>query len=182
MDIIEAVAVLFTLLAVILTVKDNILCWPFGIVGVIFYSVIFYNHNLLGDLVLQGVFLVQSILGWINWSKPKEELAISWLNKKQLGYLTTSTIILYMTTFCITSEYGGNMPFLDSAVMTLGVMATFLLVKKKIEAWILWIINDILLIVLFSSNGLDVSSYVYGLFLILASIGLWKWIKRTKVV
>lgn len=182
MNIIEIIAVLFTLLAVILTVKDNILCWPFGIVGVIFYSVIFYNHNLLGDLVLQGVFLVQSILGWVNWRKPKEELPISWLTNQQRGYLLNASVVLYMITFCLTSKYGGNMPFLDSAVMTISVMATFLLVKKKIEAWILWIINDILLIVLFTMNELDISSYVYGVFLILASIGLWKWIKSTKIV
>ena len=182
MNIIEIIAVLFTLSSVILTVKGNLLCWPTGIIGVSFYSIIFYNHNLLGDLALQGVFLVQSILGWVNWRKPKEELPISWLAKKQRGYLINASVVLYMITFCLTSKYGGTMPFLDSAVMTISIMATFLLVKKKIEAWILWIINDILLIVLFSMNGLDISSYVYGVFLILASIGLWKWIKSTKIV
>lgn len=181
MNIIEIIAVLFTLLSVILTVKGNILCWPTGLIGVTFYSIIFFQHNLLGDLFLQGIFVLQSILGWINWRKPKEELPISWLNKKQLVYLLSTSVVLYMITLYLTSKYGGNMPFLDSSVMTLSIMATFLLVKKKIEAWILWIINDILLITLFSLNGLDVSSYVYGLFLILASIGLWKWIKSTKV-
>lgn len=182
MNIIEIIAVLFTLLSVILTVKGNLLCWPIGIIGVAFYSIIFYNHNLLGDLVLQGVFLIQSILGWINWRKPKEELPISWLSNEVRGSLVTVMLLVYMLIFSITSNYGGNMPFLDSAVATLSIMATFLLVKKKIEAWILWIINDILLIILFSMNGLNISSYVYFIFLILASIGLWKWIKSTKIV
>lgn len=72
------------------------------------------------------------------------------------------------------------MPFLDSAVTTLSIMATFLLIKKKVEAWILWIINDILLIILFNMNGLDISSYVYFIFLILATTGLIRWIKQSQ--
>ena len=180
MNIIEIIAVLFTLLSVILTVKGNLLCWPASIIGVTFYSIIFYQHNLIGDLILQGVFLIQSVFGWINWRKPKEELPIGWLSKESRGTLTTIMLLIYMLTFSITSNYGGNMPFLDSSVTTLSIMATFLLVKKKIEAWILWILNDILLIILFSIHGLNISSYVYSLFLILASIGLWKWIKSTK--
>jgi nicotinamide mononucleotide transporter len=176
MNIVEIVAVLFTLLSVILTVKGNLLCWPSGIIGTIFYSIIFYEHNLLGELFLQGIFLIQCILGWVNWSKPKGELSISWLTRTQRGYLLNATIVTYMISFSLTSMYGGNMPFLDSSVMTLSIMATFLLVKKKIDAWILWIINDIILIILFSMNGLYISSYTYVLFLILASIGLWKWV------
>ncbi len=181
MNIIEIIAVLFTLLSVILTVKGNILCWPAGLIGVTFYSIIFYQHHLLGDLFLQGVFVIQSILGWINWRKPKEELPISFLNKKQLAYLISGIVVLYTITLYLTSRYGGNMPILDSSAMTLSIMATFLLVKKKVEAWVLWIINDIILITLFSLNGLNISSYVYFLFLILAVIGLRKWIKYTKI-
>lgn len=178
--IIETIAVLFTLLSVFLTVKGNILCWPMSLIGVTFYSIIFYQHNLFGDLFLQVVFFVQSILGWINWKKPKEELPISWIKRENLGYLVNSMLLLYMIIFTFSSNLGGHMPFLDSAVATLSITATFLLIKKKIEAWILWIINDILIIVLFSMNGLDISSYVYFIFLILATLGLIRWIKDSK--
>ena len=180
MNIIEIIAVTFTLLSVFLTVKGNILCLPMGIIGVTFYSIIFYQNNLFADLLLQGVFFVQSILGWINWKKPKEELPISWISEHNRGQLLNITLLLYMIVFVITSNLGGHMPFLDSAITTLSIMATFLLIKKKVEAWILWIINDILLIILFNMNGLDISSYVYFIFLILATTGLIRWIKQSQ--
>lgn len=181
MNIIEIIAVTFTLLSVFLTVKGNILCWPMSLIGVTFYSIIFYQHSLFADLFLQGVFFVQSIFGWINWKKPKSELPISWINKSHRGYYVTAIMMIYMLMFILTSELGGHMPFLDSSVTTLSIMATFLLIKKKIEAWILWIINDILIIFLFSMNGLDISSYVYFTFLILATTGLIRWIKDSKI-
>lgn len=180
MNWIEIVAVIFTLFSVILTVKGNILCWPMGIIGVTFYSMIFYQHNLLGDLALQGIFLLQSIIGWVNWRKPKEELSISWISKNGIYQLIPGMLLIFSLICLFITKYGGHMPFMDSAITTLSITATFLLIKKKIEAWILWIINDILLIILFSLNGLEISSYVYFIFLILASIGLWKWSKSIK--
>lgn len=180
MNIIEIIAVTFTLLSVFLTVKGNILCWPMSIVGVTFYSVIFYQNNLFADLLLQGVFFVQSILGWINWKKPKSELPISWIKPENRGRNINFLILTYMVMFIFANELGGHMPFLDSAVATLSITATFLLIKKKVEAWILWIINDILLIILFNMNGLDISSYVYFIFLILATTGLIRWIKQSQ--
>lgn len=178
--IIETIAVLSTLLSVFLTVKGNILCWPMSLIGVTFYSVIFYQNNLFADLLLQVIFFIQSILGWINWKKPKSDLPISWLKRESVWYLIGIMILIYLPIFIFASGIGGHMPFLDSMVATLSITATFLLIKKKIEAWILWIINDILLIILFNMNGLDISSYVYFIFLILATTGLIRWLKQSQ--
>lgn len=176
---IEIIAVIFTLIAVYLTVKGNILCWPMSIIGVTFYSIIFYQHSLYGDLFLQLVFFIQSIIGWINWKKPKEELKIGWIKKDNYGYLINAMLLLYTIIFVFSSNLGGHMPFLDSAIATLSITATLLLIYKKIEAWILWILNDILLIILFNMNGLDISYYVYFIFLILAIAGLIRWINMS---
>ena len=180
MNYIEIIAVLFTLLSVILTVKGNILCWPMGIIGVTFYSLIFYQHNLYADLGLQFVFFAQSIAGWINWRKPKEELPISWISNQSRYQLLTGMLLMFMLICSFTIRYGGHMPFMDSAITTISITATFLLIKKKIESWILWMINDILLVIVFSLNGLYTSAGIYSIFFILALTGLWKWIKESR--
>jgi len=56
------------------------------------------------------------------------------------------------------------------------LMANFLLAKKKLEAWMLWIIVDVVYIGLFAYKGLYMSSGLYFIFLILAIFGLFKWI------
>ena len=55
---IESTAVIFSLLSVILTTKKNQLCWPVGIIGVIFYGYIFYQNKDWSNFILQFVFIV----------------------------------------------------------------------------------------------------------------------------
>ena len=177
MIVIELIAVIFTLISIYLTVNDNILCWPTGIIGVIFYAVIFYNLNLLADFSLQLIFLAQSIFAWVNWNK-KTELKISYLENRAL--VTNLTGALYMIIFSIANNLNGNMPFVDSAIATFSIMAMFLLIKKKVESWIFWILNDILLVVMFFINNMYLSTGLYLIFLSLAISGLFKWIKEEK--
>jgi nicotinamide mononucleotide transporter len=176
MNIIEIVAVLFTFISVYLTIKGNILCWSTGLVGITFYSILFYQNNLLADLGLQFVFFIQSIIGWINWNKPKKELKPSFLSTTERGILFNMSILTYMIIFILTNTHGGSMPFLDSAVATFSIIAMSLLIFKKVESWIFWIMSDIILIIIFLSSGLYLSAFIYFIFLIMATKGFLKWL------
>src|SRR6185436_4626012 len=63
----EIAAVAFTLVNVWLAVKENIWCWPFGIVGVVLYAVVNYQAKFYANAGLQIVYLVLSIHGWYEW-------------------------------------------------------------------------------------------------------------------
>ena len=53
----ESIAVIFSLLSVWFTSKENKLCWPVGILGVIGFMIIFYQTKDWGNFFLQFVFL-----------------------------------------------------------------------------------------------------------------------------
>jgi nicotinamide mononucleotide transporter len=182
MNLIEIIAVLFTFISVYLTIKGNILCWSTGLVGITFYSILFYQNNLLADLGLQFVFFIQSIIGWINWKKPKLDLKPTWLSYAQRGIVINLTILTYMIIFIITNRLGGNLPILDSAVATFSIIAMTLLIFKKIESWFFWILNDIILISIFISTDLYLSAFIYFTFLIMATKGFLEWRKNIKIV
>jgi nicotinamide mononucleotide transporter len=181
MNLIEIIAVLFTFISVYLTIRGNILCWSTGLVGITFYSILFYQNNLLADLGLQFVFFIQSIIGWINWKRTKLELKPTILSKMGRIIITNSTIILYFIILMITIRLEGNMPILDSAVATLSIIAMTLLIFKKIESWFFWILNDIILISIFISTGLYLSAFIYLIFLIMATKGFLEWRKSIKI-
>ena len=65
----ESIAVIFSLLSVWFTSKENKLCWPVGILGVIGFMIIFYQTKDWGNFFLLFVFLFQSIKGWLNWNE-----------------------------------------------------------------------------------------------------------------
>src|SRR5882762_4316086 len=86
MSTIEIGAVFFSLMSVGFAIRRHILNWPFGIVGVLLYMVLFYQVRLYADMMLQIVFTVQAIYGWYHWSQEDNAdhvITVSMLNTKQ---------------------------------------------------------------------------------------------------
>jgi len=170
----ELLAVIFSLFSVILTVKNSKYCWPVGIIGIIFYTIIFFQTGLMGNFILQFLFVVQSLLGWYNWNK-KDATKIDWLqNRLKLLFLP----VLYAIVVIFTIKSGSTLPYLDSITTTLSITAMFLIAYRKIEGWLFWIAVDSVSIYMFYILGLYLSSFIYFIFLILATSGLIKWIKN----
>lgn len=180
MNQVEIIAVVFSLLSVICAVKNNVLTWPLGIVGVIFYGILFYQTKTWGNMTLQLLFLAQLIYGWQNWNKDKKELTIEKLEKadRDLFFLSTGLLIFFLTFVLVMT--GDKNPYLDGITMGLSIVATLLLIFKKIDNWYYWIAADVLYIYLFYSQGLYWSAGIYFVFLLLAISGLKTWKKDLK--
>lgn len=178
MIVIEILAVLFSLLSVILTIKEKKSCWYVGIVGTIFYQILFYKYSLWGNFYLQFLFIIQSILGIINWNKPKDDIKISWVDNTYINIL--STLALFSVVFLGLNKYGGSDIFMDSITTTLSIMATGSLIFKNINGWIYWIIADVFFMIMFFNNALYLSMFIYFVFMVLSVIGLFEWIKKYK--
>tara|TARA_R110000772_G_scaffold1210_5_gene4320 strand:- start:9426 stop:9965 length:540 start_codon:yes stop_codon:yes gene_type:complete len=166
------------LLCVYLTAKQNVLCWPIGILGCIAYLIIFYSSELYGESFLQIVFIIQSLYGWYYWKK-KDDL----LNVTKIGILPILNHLVILIILFIGVIMGVEfMGILDTVITLLSLLATYYLTKKYLESWYLWIVVDILAIILFFDRGLYVSSALYLGLLILATNGLFKWKKSLKTV
>ena len=140
--IIEILAVVFSFLCVYLSTVKNALAWPVGIIGVLFYMVVFYENNLYADFGLQFVFIIQCIYGWVNWVRNKDEevdeVKVEYLSKKEriryLFYIVGTYVIVSFTL----SEYtNSSVPYIDSFVATLSLYANWLLAQRKVENWTL---------------------------------------------
>lgn len=184
MNQIEIIAVVFSLLSVIFAVKNNFLTWPFGIVGVIFYGILFYQTKTWGNMFLQVVFTVQSLYGWYFWKVigKIEELPISKLVKSDRDLFALSTgLLTFFLTFLLLMT-GDKSPYLDGITTSLSIVATLLLAIKKIDTWYYWIAADVLYIYLFITQELYWSAGIYFVFLLLAISGLKTWKKNIKTV
>jgi nicotinamide mononucleotide transporter len=180
-NLVEIVAVIFSLLSVIFAVKNNILTWPFAIIGVTFYGIFFYENHIWGNMFLQIPFFIQSIYGWSKWDLIQDE-KVEWLEKHDRNILAISSFLL---TTLITSTLimtGDKSPYFDGITTSLSLIAMTLLAKKKIDTWLYWIIADILFILFFLNEGNYLSSITYFVFLILAITGLKQWKRNIKTV
>ncbi len=177
MNQIEIIAVFFSLLSVIFAVKNNFLTWPVGIVGVIFYGILFYQTKTWGNMYLQFLFLTQSLYGWYNWKKDKVFLPIEKLDKHDKIYFFIKTGLLCFVISFLLLMTGDKQPYLDGITTGLSIVGTFLLALKKIDNWYYWIVADLLYIYLFITQELYWSAGIYFVFLLLAISGLKTWKK-----
>ncbi|MDH4059084.1 MAG: nicotinamide riboside transporter PnuC, partial [Cyclobacteriaceae bacterium] len=69
-------------------------------------------------------------------------------------------------------------PYLDSFVTVMSIVATYLMVQKKVECWIIWILVDMVATGLYFAKGIKFVGIEYLAFCFLAAFGLWKWMRE----
>lgn len=184
---IEIVAAVLTLWSVYLSAKKHRLSWPVGIAALGFYSIIFFHVKLYADLSLQVFFLIQGIMGMVEWYRNRESNNTFICKIERLSFIEMISylmcwIILYGTAAYVFSTFtNASNPYIDSLVASMSLMANYLLVKRKFENWFIWIAVDAIYVGLFIYKGLNVSAVLYAILFFLAIKGLIDWKNHLKL-
>ncbi|HBS06084.1 MAG TPA: aminotransferase [Leptospiraceae bacterium] len=179
MSWIEWLAVLAGLLCVWFTIRENIWCWPLGLVQVSLYVWIFYNAKLYSDFLLHIVYIFLQFYGWYSWlygGKGHTELSIRRMSIS--GFLITLVLTLLATFLWgagMERYTDASLPYWDAFTTMASLTAQWLLTRKKLDSWIFWISVDIVAIGVYFYKGLLPTAGLYAVFLFLASAGFWKW-------
>lgn len=180
----EIIGAAFGLVSVWLTVKENIWLWPTGLVSVCFYIVVFFQAKYYANMGLQVVFIALQIYGWYEWlhgGKNRGRLKISRTDLK-LGILLAAIAVIatIVMGYLLATQTDALLPYWDSAATVLSLVAQWMLAKKLIENWTVWIVVDVITIGLGLYNKLFPTAALYVAFLVLAVIGLVEWRKTLK--
>jgi nicotinamide mononucleotide transporter len=177
----EFIAVAFGLANVYLTVRQNIWCWPIGAVMVSLYIYIFFGARLYSDVLLNVFFLVMQFYGWYQWTRGPVEHARSLSAIRTLdrrGWALTSGGVGAGTATLGTVMHqftNASLPYPDAFTTMLSVFAQFLMTKKFLENWTLWIIADVVYIFVYAIKSLYWTSGLYVVFLGLCVQGYREW-------
>ena len=195
MSYLEFFAVLTGIISIILSAKANIWSWPAGIVNVFLSAFFYYQIQLYPDMFLMVFFFVTNILGWWRWANPKpeeedkkKELKVSFMPQGQflvwlavgiagtilVGTLASQLHNWFPLLFNLPSAY----PFVDSFILVMSVITTFLMIQKRIECWIIWLLIDVVATYLYFLKGAKFFGVEYFVFTIIAAFALWNWIKE----
>lgn len=182
---IELAATLAGLASVWLSVRQNIWCWPTGLVMVTLYIFIFYDAKLYSDMGLQVVYIFMQIYGWYYWVRGEtdgakdEGVSVTRLSPTQFGAAWAIGLISIVGLGCAMDTYtDANLAYWDAATTVLSLIAQWFLGKKILESWIFWITVDIIAVGVYLAKGLYLTSGLYVVFLGLAIAGLFEWMKK----
>jgi nicotinamide mononucleotide transporter len=180
-SILELIGTVFGIAGVWLTVKENIFCFPAGIVNVVLYAILFFNSKLYADASLQVVYVILLIYGWYQWSVGKKEDEELPVTKTSLGSLFILFFLCLALTIIIGSLFkyytDASLPYVDSLTTSMSLIAQWMIARKKIENWLLWIAADIIYVGMYLFKNLYLTSILYFIFIVLAVIGYRQWKK-----
>jgi nicotinamide mononucleotide transporter len=69
-------------------------------------------------------------------------------------------------------------PFADSFVTVMSIVATYLMVQKKVECWLVWIAVDVVACSLYFSKDIMLVGIEYVVFCFIAGFGFLNWKKQ----
>lgn len=206
---IEAIGTLAGLLCIWLASLEKIVNYPFGLINVTLFAVIFFQIQLYASLLLQLFFFVANLYGWYAWSRQTDDhqaaLKIRWLPlPKALAWAAGCIIAIALMTRYIDPVFAlltraavtlmnglglavampalqpDAFPFWDSCMMVLSIAAMILMTRKYVENWLLWVIINVISVMIFARQGVYAMSLEYVILTLIALNGSRMWIRSAR--
>lgn len=179
--ILESIAVVTAITYVILAAKGNYWCFLFGLISSFIYLYICIEYQLYFDVVLNAFYVIMSIYGWINWraNTLSGELKISRINQKYFWILIAVGLILNISLAEFASRFSeASLPYLDAFTTIFAILGTYLVIRRKIENWLIWIVVDFVATGMYFYKELYLTSILFLSYSVIAIIGYFKWKKQ----
>lgn len=166
------------------SIRQHFLTWPIGLINALFYIAVFYSSKIYADMSLQLYYVAISIYGWWCWYHGSESgnlLKVSrtsinlWLKLILISSMLFAFLAAVLVRFTDT-----QVPFWDALTTSLSVVATWMLARKKVEHWLIWIFVDFISIGMFLYKELYPTTLLFLAYTVLAFFGYLEWKKELK--
>lgn len=181
--VLEVTAIIFGLISVWCAKKNNVLVFPTGIVNTAVYVYLFWKWSLLGDMMINFYYVGMSIYGWYHWTRKINnvvEFPISRMTgdeKKMASFIFVLTILFVIGVYTFFDKFTHWTSYVDTLVTGIFFVGMWLMAKRKIENWVLWILGDVISIPMYFAKGYSFTSIQYLIFTIIAIFGYLEWKK-----
>jgi len=180
----EVLGAILGIIYIFFSIRQNIFTWPVGLISSFLYVIVFFDAKLYADMGLQVYYVVISLYGWYFWLKGKKPDARSAqvpvrITTTKLRYiLAASSLVLYVAILFILKNFtDSDVPYMDSLTTALSIVATWMLAKKYIGHWLIWIFVDAVSAGLYVYKGLWPTVILFLIYTFMAIFGYFEWKK-----
>lgn len=181
---VEITGSILGILYVFFSIKQNIATWLLGLLTSLLYCYVFFVSKFYADMALQVYYVWVSIYGWALWAKGKQtqngkqSLPVKHIKKNQLYKYTYISLVLWVVIYFVLKNFTDSpVPFGDSFTTALSIVATYMLARKIIEHWLIWIVVDFVSLLLYIWKGLYPTSVMFIIYTAAAIWGYFEWKK-----
>jgi nicotinamide mononucleotide transporter len=181
----EIAAVVIALVMVVCNIREIHWGWPLAIVSSLMYFALFWRSKLYGDASLQIFFAVVALWGWFQWLRgvraDGSSLRVTRLTRQGLAWTVATCALLWPATgFFLKTFTDTDVPWWDAFPTAVSLVGQFLLGRKFVENWAVWIVVNAVSVGLFAYKGLWLTVALYGVFIVLSVVGWREWSRRVQ--
>lgn len=143
--IFEVLATSLGLAQGVLILLNKRINWFFYLAQIVCLIVFSAINNLWGDVTINALFIIYGVIGYITWGRPESKITKSFTKNE----IIVSLLIVFavVPVYFMLSRTNDPLPVMDSITTVGAFLATYLMVKRKLAAWIVWFVVDILYVV-----------------------------------
>jgi len=178
----EPIAAGLGVLCLFFLIRQSLWAWPIGIAMTSLYALIFFEVRLYSDFGLQLIFCALQAYGWWFWvahrdkAEADSQAPVVWLGARRLWpWLAMGAIGALALGLAMDRFTNADLPYWDALTTSFSLVAQFMLARKYLENWLVWIGVDVVAIGVYAYKGLMLTSGLYALFLFMCVWGFWQW-------
>ena len=176
----QIIGVALGLLYLYFEYKANIWLWVIGLIMPIVHGTLYFRQGLYADFSMELYYILAGIYGLIAWhrgdKKSKSELKISYTPRVAWVAIVGVYVLLHATIYMLLVTFtDSNVPFWDSLTTSLSVVAYWLLSRKYVEQWLVWLAVDVITVGLYIYKDIPLTAGLYALYSALAIAGYMRW-------
>ena len=186
---IELAATLFGMVYVWFSIRQSLNTWPAGIITSLLYCSVFFAAKVYAGMGLQLYYLLISIYGWWSWThgdktnSGKDNLKVSQTAIALWIWLSAVFFIVIVLMYFLLLLYTDSpIPFWDAFTTSLSIIATWMLARKKLEQWLIWVFVDLVSATVYLYRELYPTVFLFLVYAVMAGIGYYKWQKEPQKV
>ena len=157
-----------------------------GLYNSLSYSILAYGNGLYGEVYLNLLFFVPTgIVGYVMWQRhttPGKTVVMRQLDWPRRVFIAAVCIVCAVGLGLILGlNPNQNTPFIDATTNVVSIVATFLMMWRYKEQWLLYIMLNVITIVMWilrvraGGESGDLMVLMWSLFLLNAVFGYWRW-------
>lgn len=175
----EIVAVIVSFLGIWLTAKRWLLCWPVNLLACALYFKLFLDVRLYADMVLQALFGVAILYGWLLWARGRSEegevVVRPLSSRRALAGLSVGASGAAAIGWFMSRYTDAALPWMDATLSAFSLVAQYWTARRHAASWLLWIVVDVAYVGMFAIKRLWLTAGLYGAMIGLAVLGYNQW-------
>lgn len=178
----ETASVFFSFACTWLCTRQVRFNYVLAVVSTTLLSITFWQAGLYGSMMLNLYLIPTVIYGWFIWGKDANPKPVQHVQWKTIPVYLGVTAVVWYGALLIIEGFGGRMAALDGWLLVGTILAQFLMDRKKLENWLVWIAVNVVSIYVYLNAGLYLLAIQFSLFIINAMIAWYQWNKTMQKV